>query len=664
MTLARHRTPLAVFAGSLALSISTVGSGVYWQDSGFYLAAVRDLAVLYPHGFVLYELLCRGWTQLLFFVDFTLAVHLFSALCGALGSAALGLAVRDLLRARGGLFRVLPRDPGPLADDCGTAAGLLFASAYTVWSSSIYAKVYAFFYLVLAALLWRMIRAAESGRPRDLTLVAILIGLAWQAHPSAAGAGLALLGFVWLFGGALGARGLLLRVVLAAACALAPLLLLPALADGSSPVAFGEPTDAAEILRYATGARFVGKAGAFDAGGDRWVTAARFAWEDFLGVGLALAAAGAARMGCSNRRLLGGLVLWIAPYTVLTTVFSLEGQQDHWYVAAWLPAFLAAGVGLAALGLRWGRGAALGVAAAGVAWAVVANRADLDRRGYDLADRFGRLHLEPLAPEAIFLSTSDDTSSTTHYLQIVRKVRPDVIVVRAGQLGSGSDGTPGWYDRALRRREGRIAAPPYAEIGSRFPRAPKVAVSCAAFIHANAGIGRPLYVEEPPPPAMLPSGLALAPAGPLWRIVRRGEERLEDWPLSPEPEELKPLFRRARGQVAEREPSGTTYRAEPYERRLFAALLRARLMRAEWHIGRREFERAEPLYASILRADAETASLPEVVNPLGAARLHLGDAARARGAVEDARSFYAAGLSLPNLDPRLRAELRKRLDGR
>jgi hypothetical protein len=163
---------------------------------------------------------------------------------------------------------------------------------------------------------------------------------------------------------------------------------------------------------------------------------------------------------------------------------------------------------------------------------------------------------------------------------------------------------------------------------------------------------------------MLPSGLALAPAGPLWRIVRKGEERLEDWPLTPEPEELKPLFRRARGQAAERGPSGTTYRAESYERRFFVALLRARLMRAEWHFGRREMERAEPLYASILRADAETASLPEVVNPLGAARLHLGDAARARGALEEARSFYGAGLSLPNLDPRLRAELRKRLDGR
>ena len=37
-----------------------------------------------------------------------------------------------------------------------------------------------------------MIRADETGKGRDFTIVAVLIGLAWQAHPSATLTGAAL----------------------------------------------------------------------------------------------------------------------------------------------------------------------------------------------------------------------------------------------------------------------------------------------------------------------------------------------------------------------------------------------------------------------------------------------------------------------------------------
>src|SRR5258708_22782688 len=87
------------FLFSVILSACTVGSHVYWQDSGYYLSAVRDLSVLYPHGFVLYEMLCKGWTLLaapLF--GFTLAVHLFSSLCAAGGAAFTSLAAPRLPR--------------------------------------------------------------------------------------------------------------------------------------------------------------------------------------------------------------------------------------------------------------------------------------------------------------------------------------------------------------------------------------------------------------------------------------------------------------------------------------------------------------------------------------------------------------------------------------
>src|SRR5579862_8176974 len=181
----RVLVPGIPFLCSLALSLSTVGAHVGWQDSGFYLAGVKCLGVLYPPGFALYLALCKVWTLLLGFLDFTLAVHLFSSVSAAAAAGTLALAARDLLRSRGML------SPGGLPGDAAAvAAGCLAASGSTFWSAALLAKGYAFYYFLLSLLIWRMIRADESGRPRDCTIVAALIGLSWAAHPSAVGIGL------------------------------------------------------------------------------------------------------------------------------------------------------------------------------------------------------------------------------------------------------------------------------------------------------------------------------------------------------------------------------------------------------------------------------------------------------------------------------------------
>src|SRR5579863_2160554 len=74
--------PVVPFAFSLALSLLTVSTTVFWQDSGFYLTAVHEFSILYPHGFVLYLVLGKAWTFLMApLFGFTLSVHLFSALC-------------------------------------------------------------------------------------------------------------------------------------------------------------------------------------------------------------------------------------------------------------------------------------------------------------------------------------------------------------------------------------------------------------------------------------------------------------------------------------------------------------------------------------------------------------------------------------------------------
>lgn len=642
--------PGVPFLVSLALSLLTVGSQVFWQDSGFFLCAVKELGVLYPPGFVLYVLLAHAWAAAFFFLDFTLAVHLFSSFCAALAAAFLGLAARDALRSRGPWLGLGGEgEQEPRADEIGAAVGALAAAGFTWWFSGVYAKVYAFLYAATALLLWRIVVADARRTPRDLTWVAAAIGLAWQAHPSITLAGPALAAFAALHAKALGAKGFLGRAALAAAVALGPsLLLLPLLARGSAHLMFGEPRELGDVLAYLTGRRFTGKSDflAFDP--SRWAVLSQYFWEEFLGVSLVFLTAGAVGLAGTHRRLLAGIALWVVPFTTITTLFVREGQQDFWYGAAWMPLWLLVAAGLRAGAVRLGRRAVAAAAGAGLAWSAAANFRDIDQRGYDLAEIFGRIHLERLEPEAVLLLGSDDSASTTHYLQIVRGVRPDVTLVRTAHLGDPACTGPGWYDARLKRRDRRLRDPDYQGLRRRFPEAPRLLVAAAAFGAAQASGGRPVYFEVPPPVEMLPSGWRLVPAGPLVRLARgeRAEIDPRAWEFPVSPEEVRARYRRARGQRVFESAGEVRTRPESYERRLLVLLLRARMHRAEGHVERGEYGPAAELYESILALDPETHELPEVLYPLAVSYQALGRPERARFLLERLRA-----LGVPVGDP-------------
>jgi hypothetical protein len=167
---------------SLSLSIATLGSTVHWQDSGFYLAGIHDLSVLYPHGFVFYQGAAWAWSRLFGFLEISRSVFLFSSVCTAAAAGVVSLACLRFLRSRmGGV--------GPLAPWSASAAAALWATSFTVSSSGTLAKPYALLYLVLAIAIWSAVRVATNGSARDWTFLAAVIGLAWAAHPSAALAG-------------------------------------------------------------------------------------------------------------------------------------------------------------------------------------------------------------------------------------------------------------------------------------------------------------------------------------------------------------------------------------------------------------------------------------------------------------------------------------------
>ncbi len=689
------------FVLSLGLSLSTVGTHPYWQDSGLYLTAVHEFGVLYPPGFVLYLLLCKLWTLAFFFVDFTLAVHLFSSFCAALAAGTMAVAVRDLLRSRGRIFRVTEEDPGPAAAACGIFSGCLLATGYTFWFTGIYAKGYSLYYLILALLLRRMIRADGTGRPRDFIVAAALMGLAWQAHPSAGLAGLGMALFALAHRRTLGWARIGLGLVAAAACALGPaLLMLPLLVSREPWLMFGEPRSFGELLGHVSGRRFLVTPGAFGWEASRGASFGRFLWEEMLGVGLCFVAVGLAVLVRSNRRLLLGLLAWLVPYALVTILFKPEGQHDCWFVASWLPLYLAMGVGAWKVA-RWSAGRArwvlAGAGIAGAAWAAIVNHPLLDQRNYTLSELYGRAILETVDPDSILLLGGDDPNALCGYLQRVRGDRPDVLLVTAPFLFGGSMGGRDWYDELLLKRHPFLRRPDYQGLWGRFPRTDVNDVAAAEFMNANARCGRPIFCERVLPTWLLRDDFILVPAGVIWKLVPRGREpavELRYWKFPIEPEEIRSTGRRERGQIVQHASGSVIVKPQAYERRLLRLLLRARLRLARALVERGQFVPAISLCDSILALDPEDGENPELIHTLAVAchgagdraraepllrksaelnanpywrataLLHLGGLARSRGAEAEARLYFEQALATPGLDEVYRREMESRIKPR
>jgi len=566
----RFLVPGVPFALSLILSGVTIGDSVGWQDSGFFLAGVKELGVLYPHGFVLYLLLCKAWTLLLGFVDFTLAVHLFSSVCAAGAAAAIALASRDFLRRLGVAAGDLP----------ALVTGCLAAGGYTFWSAALLAKGYALLYLILALLMGRMIRADETGKGRDFTIAAALIGLAWAAHPSATTLGAAFILFVAAHRRALGAKGIAWRVGVAAACALGPSLLLPLLARRDPATMFGDPSSVGDWVYYLLGGQFTQRDRTFGLEGWRVGRAFLYLWEDFLGVGFVAALAGLSRLAIGQRRFLLGIAAWVLPSAVVATLFRIEGQQDLWLVSAWMPLHLAAALGLASIPPKFARIGAASLGILGVAWSVAANGRDLSMRGYALAEQFGRYHLEKLEPDSILLLDFDDTLATTRYLQVVKGVRRDVLVVDAGRLKYD------WYGAHLRKLDPRL----------------KPGKDARSFAEANGSSQRAVYFEEAP--ADLP---ALAPAGPLMKLAAN---EAASWEFPVDLGRLRPG--RSRG-IRMR---GAAVEPEPYEQRWVTVAVRAHDRQARFAFRQGNYRRAADFFEAARVADPSRPD-PELIHLSG-----------------------------------------------
>ena len=210
--------PLAVLTATIALAVyaPTVARDLSWYgaatDGGELITASFTLGVPHPPGYPTYVVLGKLFS-LLPLGTVAFRYNLFSAVCGALAAGSLAAAIRVHWGER-------------VRPTVAATAALAFACLPLVWGQAVVAEVYALNLLLVAAFV-----LAWAGRgPTAGT--GLLLGLAVTTHPTS---------LLMLPAALLGTRQGRWRLLAGFAVGLLPLLLLPWLARGASPVVWGRP---------------------------------------------------------------------------------------------------------------------------------------------------------------------------------------------------------------------------------------------------------------------------------------------------------------------------------------------------------------------------------------------------------------------------------------
>jgi hypothetical protein len=417
-----------------------------------------------------------------------------------------------------------------------------------------------------------------------------------------------------------------------------------------------------------------------------------YAWEEFLLVGVALAAIGTTILFRERRAERWGLLVWMIPVIAGATLFKIEGQFDFWLVTAWMPLWACAALGLSTLRRRWPR-APQAALAVGLAWAAAANGRDLYLRGDRLPEALGRSMLGNLDPGATLIVSSDDAIGLCHYLQVVRGFRPDVRVILASMLSPAPD--QAWYSARLKRKWPEFSPPDFDFLMVYAATYTPHALTQAAIVRGRKPGSPPVFFDTEPAQALLPPG-SLVPAGFLWKWSERPDEKAEarywDYPVTLE--QAAERRGRRRGINVQFAPDTLWVSPQCYEDRIIYYLVQARRKLgdlAQRAGGRTGFEESARTYESIAAAAPDFALDPQIQYPLGldyfmldrpaeaeplfakvadsdagpqlkaGARFYLGEICRASGRAAAAAEHYRRALQIVPADSPLKEELERRL---
>lgn len=402
---------LGVYLLTLAPDLSWANAAT---DGGELITAAVTLGIPHPPGYPLYVILGKLFS-LLPLGTVAWRFNLLSAVCGALAVGCLVLAIGRFQGSR-------------IPPAAATAAALLFGFMPLVWSQAVVAEVYTLNLLLLAVFLLAWSRGGASGWS------GFWLGLAITTHLTSL-----LMAPALLVGRGRG------RAVAGLALGLTPLLLLPWLARGDSPVVWGRPDDLAGWWWLVSGRLYAANIQpAIDS--ERWLTLLR------------ALAFGPAALVVANRSLDRPLARFTATAgergaTLMLGAIALAyGAFGLLYATADAAVMLLPGLMIGAL-LLAPRLAALGRVAlllpallALVAYPVPKTNSSEPRA---LAEAL----FQAAPTNAILLAPGDRTVFTLWYFQHVEGRRPDVILVDANLFAFD------WYRERLAGQYPAISVP-------------------------------------------------------------------------------------------------------------------------------------------------------------------------------------------------------------
>ncbi len=167
----------AVFLVALISYALTAQQTVSFWDCGEFIAASFRLQVTHPPGNPLYLLLGRLFTMLVPPSQVALASNLFSSVC----AAATVFVLYHIIYL---LTHNLQKSPSePLSIGAATTGSLALAYAHTFWVAATESEVYTLAVLMLAVLLYGLIRLESSSEPRRWYLfLSYMLGLSLAVH--------------------------------------------------------------------------------------------------------------------------------------------------------------------------------------------------------------------------------------------------------------------------------------------------------------------------------------------------------------------------------------------------------------------------------------------------------------------------------------------------
>ena len=422
----------ALFVLYAATACRTIHTG----DSPELATAAALFGIPHPPGYPLYTLVTALLVHAAPFANKAFEANLASSLYGALAAGGAWLLFRRLGASRAGAW----------------AGALVLGLGRTYWLESARAEVYSFDMLLFVAALHAALSAGRAPARGRLVLAGLLAGF-WIGHR--------FVNLAYAIPLLVLARPALLRMpgrraalLVAGGFAASWLvyLYLPIASRANPALDVGDPqtwdrfwvvvsaTQYARHLLSNTASLAAMRLGHY---------ATNLVIE--TGIGVFIAALGAAALWRPRRRFAAGWLILIAMNLLIASRYNIIDIEDYF-----LPSYLAIAA-LAAAGATWtiarvreAAGARWAPAAAGALVALSLaglplNRGHSDLSSNDIARRLAEDILASASPRGVLFAHGDTTIHALWYLQYVENREPDVLVVSLGHART-------WYYEQLRRR--------------------------------------------------------------------------------------------------------------------------------------------------------------------------------------------------------------------